>query len=99
MSRYKFTSVRQEEVPRRGTLIYPHIPENAEDIYVITTVGDRLDVLASSYYGDSSLWWIIASANPSIRRDSLNVAPGIQLRIPYNKQEVLKSVTKVNNQR
>tara|TARA_R100000951_G_scaffold97632_1_gene87303 strand:+ start:3396 stop:3695 length:300 start_codon:yes stop_codon:yes gene_type:complete len=99
MSRYKFTTIQQEDTPRRGTLIYPYVTEHPEDIYVITTVGDRLDVISSSYYGDSSLWWIIASANPSIRRDSLNVAPGIQLRIPYNKQEVLKSVTKVNNQR
>jgi len=99
MSRYKFTTVRQEGTPRRDTLIYPYVAEHPEDTYVITTVGDRLDVLASSYYGDSSLWWIIASANPSIRRDSLNVTPGIQLRIPYNKQEVLKSVVKVNNQR
>lgn len=99
MSRYKFTSVRQEEVSRRGTLIYPHIPENAEDIYVISTVGDRLDILASNYYGDSSMWWIIASANPLLKRDTLTVSPGLQVRIPYSKQEVIKKITQENNQR
>jgi phage tail protein X len=99
MSRYKFTSVRQEEVPRRGTLIYPYIPENAEDIYVISTVGDRLDILASNYYGDSSMWWVIASANPLLKRDTLTVPPGLQVRIPYSKQEVIKKITQENNQR
>ena len=99
MSRYKFADVQQGNTPKRNTLIYPYIAEHSEDTYVITTVGDRFDILASSYYGDSSLWWIIASANPLIRRDSLTIPSGIQLRIPYNKQEVFKKITQVNNQR
>jgi nucleoid-associated protein YgaU len=27
-------------------------------------VGDRLDSLAESFYGDPRLWWVIAQANP-----------------------------------
>ena len=61
---------------------YPDIPLGRNDIYVYTTVGDRLDILAQQYYKDSSLWWIIANANPKLRQDSLTPSPGIQIRIP-----------------
>jgi hypothetical protein len=99
MSRYKYTTVQQNEVPRRNTLIYPAIPEHSEDIYVISTVGDRLDILASNFYGDSSLWWIIAAANTELRRDTLTVPTGVQVRIPYSKLEVITKITEENNQR
>lgn len=99
MNRYKFTSTLQEATPRKGTLVYPYIPEHPEDIYVISTMGDRLDILARDYYGDSELWWVIASANPSLRRDTLQITPGIQLRIPHSRLEAIKKLTEENNQR
>ncbi len=43
--------------------VYPDIPLTNEDNYVITTLGDRLDLLAFDFYGDTSFWWVIASAN------------------------------------
>ena len=43
--------------------IYAKIPLSDNDVYVATETGDRLDSLAYEYYGDSTLWWIIASAN------------------------------------
>ncbi len=61
--------------------IYPLITPRETDIYVITTVGDRLDILANQYYKDPRMWWIIASAN-NIRKDSIFITPGTQLRIP-----------------
>ena len=45
------------------SIIYPNIPLRDDDVYVATETGDRLDTLAHQYYKDSSLWWIIASAN------------------------------------
>jgi len=63
--------------------IYPDIPMSNEDNYVITVLGDRLDLLAFDFYGDSSLWWVIASAN-ALPGDSLVVEPGTQLRIPVD---------------
>jgi hypothetical protein len=63
--------------------IYPDIPLSDADQYVITTIGDRLDLLAFDIYKDTSLWWIIASAN-GLRGDSLVPPPGMQLRIPTN---------------
>ncbi len=34
------------------------------------------------FYRDSDLWWIIASANPQVKKDTLFIEPGLQLRIP-----------------
>ena len=64
-----------------NTNLYPFINPQDSDIYVITTVEDRLDILANQFYKDPTLWWIIASAN-SLKRDSIFIKPGTQLRIP-----------------
>lgn len=61
--------------------VYPDIPLTGADVYVITTFGDRLDLLAFDYYGDSSMWWIIASAN-ALPGDSMFPPVGEQIRIP-----------------
>jgi len=44
------------------TNIYPEVQPTNSDYYVITTVNDRLDLIAQDFYQDSSLWWVIASA-------------------------------------
>ena len=75
--------------------IYPDIPATNDDYYVITTLGDRLDLLAYDFYQDSSLWWVIASAN-SLPGDSIYPPVGIQLRIPVNIQSVLVNYKSVN---
>lgn len=61
--------------------VYPDIPYTEDDTYIITTGTDRYDTLAKQFYNDSSLWWVIASANNS-KKDGLIVEQGIQLRIP-----------------
>jgi len=62
---------------------YPKIPLSINDIYATTLVGDRLDLIANQFYKDVDLWWVITTANPSvIRRDSFNLKPGLQIRIP-----------------
>ena len=53
------------------------------DIYVITQAGDRLDLLAHQFYGDSTLWYAIASTN-GVGKGTYALEPGIQLRIPAN---------------
>jgi hypothetical protein len=80
------------------SVIYPDIPVTADDIYVITTGGDRYDTLAQQFYGDSSLWWVIATANNS-KKDSLVVAQGIQLRIPNDPGAARRSFDDVNRTR
>lgn len=78
---------------------YPNIPLSADDIYIITTIGDRLDYLAYSYYNDSTLWWVIAMANNNITKGSLFPAPGTQLRIPLDISSILRLYNDFNTAR
>lgn len=65
-------SLAQRPVPAPGT--YP-------DVLRHTIVGAQLlDELARIYYGDSSLWWVIADANEP--RFPLDWKPGDSLIIP-----------------
>tara|TARA_R110000822_G_scaffold291727_1_gene413688 strand:+ start:829 stop:1128 length:300 start_codon:yes stop_codon:yes gene_type:complete len=76
---------------------YPEIPLSEDDIYVITVFGDRLDILANQYYGDSTLYWIISAANPSQSFSSMYIIEGSQLRIPNNVSNVLSSYRALNS--
>ena len=67
--------------------LYPKIPLRDDDIYVASETGDRLDTLAYQYYQNSSLWWIIASAN-NIHDAPLGLKDGTILRIPQNYIEI-----------
>ena len=78
---------------------YPNIPLSESDVYVITTVGDRLDSLAYSYYNDATLWWIIAIANNNATKGALYPIPGTQLRIPTNVNIVLNLFNQFNKVR
>jgi len=86
MSRYTFVpffSTPEKPERRYINVKYPSIPRGSQDIYVYVTEGDRYDVLAQTYYNDSTLWWIIARANATISStDSLYPSPGAQIRIP-----------------
>jgi len=78
--------------------IYPDIPFSDSDVYVIPVLGDRLDLLAYDVYSDSSLWWIIASAN-GLPGDSLIPPIGQQLRIPINVQSIIDNYNSINKVR
>jgi hypothetical protein len=78
---------------------YPNIPLSESDVYVITTIGDRLDLLAYSYYGDINLWWIISSANNNVTKGSMFPVPGTQLRIPTDVNRVLELLNQFNQAR
>ena len=81
-----------------ANVMYPNLPLHPEDTYLIAAGGDRYDTLALQFYSDSSLWWIIASANNS-ERASLVVKPGVQLRIPADKQAVIQLFNTTNANR
>lgn len=99
-NRYKNIRMLSTESGRSYTSnpIYPTVPPTEEDLYVLTTVGDRYDTLALQFYNDSSLWWIIASAN-NLERASLVPTPGIQLRIPSDKLNAIRLYNEVNSTR
>lgn len=91
------TDILKDENNKRyyGSSIYPLISPKQSDIYIITTEGDRLDIFANRYYGDSSLWRIIAASN-DIRQDSVFIIPGTQLRIPTDISAFLNELSNVN---
>jgi nucleoid-associated protein YgaU len=68
-------------------------------VYVITTIGDRLDSLAYSYYNNATMWWVISMANNNVTRGSLFPTPGTQLRIPTDLNTVLNLYKQFNNVR
>ena len=77
---------------------YPEIPLNINDLYIKTTIGDRLDLLANRFYGDTQLWWVIATANMSkVRRDNFALKPNIEIRIPSNLRSILRDFDELNN--
>lgn len=73
--------------------IYPNISLRDDDVYVATESGDRLDTLAHQFYGDSTLWWIIASAN-NIHNAVFGLEDGTLLRIPQNYIQILNNFTR-----
>lgn len=83
MSRYETIGTRTvENKTVKETSIYPEVVASEEDYYIITSMGDRYDLLADQFYGNVDYWWVIAANNPHSRRDTLFLEPGLQLRIP-----------------
>jgi hypothetical protein len=85
MNRYSqipITKTKENPSLRYANVKYPNIPLDPQDLYVYTTIGDRYDLIAQSYYSDSRLWWVINRANPNQPNDSLYPTSGTQIRIP-----------------
>ena len=70
-------------ITKLSTTLYKIIPEQNDDIYVMSTEGDRLDNLAAQFYGDVNLWWYIAKAN---NLTFMTIPVGTRLRIPGTTQ-------------
>jgi len=86
MSRYFDTPIQTKEDSKTGknittytTTIYETVDERDSDIRILSTEGDRCDLLAHRFYGDSSLWWFIARVN---NLKTMNIPAGTSLRIP-----------------
>jgi hypothetical protein len=91
-------NLRKLGTPYYSPTIYPEIPLSENDIYVITDFGDRLDLLADQFYKDTTLYWVIASANPNVVNfGSLSLQEGTQLRIPSDINGILRSYNILNN--
>lgn len=102
MNRYENTDIltmANTNRPYYKGKFYPDIPLSESDEYIITTVGDRLDNIAFSYYRDSTLWWVIAAANNNITKGALFPEPGTQLRVPTDINAVLDLYNQFNQAR
>lgn len=98
MSRYTNSEVLKRKDSKKQYLestIYPIVKASDTDLYIISEKGDRLDLLANKYYGDQTMWWIIATAN-NINDATFYVEPGIQLRIPTDTTKVLSDLQNIN---
>ena len=98
-SRIKYTRTKSKLNQKRYyyPLKYPEIPLDAGDIYIITSIGDRLDNLAHEFYKDSELWWVISCANTDVvRRDSFFIKPGLQIRIPAGITYIKNEFERIN---
>ena len=104
-SRYTSINTTLDKVPNSKkttlgyqTVKYPEIPLSINDIYVITTLGDRLDLIAQQFYSDPSLYWIISSANPDVvNLGSLFIPVGTELRIPTNISAIKSLFNQLNS--
>jgi hypothetical protein len=97
--RYEQNTILKEKFTNKTYFknkLYPNIPISSEDIFVITTVGDRLDLLSYTYYKNPEYWWVISMANNNVTKGSLFPIPGTQLRIPLNINEVLRTFNELN---
>ena len=90
-------NLRNKRISYKDISQYPLVSQSESDIYVITEFGDRFDSLAFQFYGDVTLYWIIAIANPNIIPfDSLFIPVGSQIRIPQDISSIIDSYNELN---
>jgi nucleoid-associated protein YgaU len=69
---------------------YPSLVPSNNDTYIVARAEDRLDLIATDFYGDPTLWWVVAMAN-DLPGDSMYTPLGFQLRIPSNLSNALNA--------
>jgi len=96
-SRYKNTKIKIGSNGKRvfKPTMYPKIPIRDSDIFIYPKFGDRLDNLALKYYGDISLWWIIAKAN-DLDAAHIGLEVDKQIRIPTDIDIILDALTEMS---
>ena len=78
--------------------IYPSVALSNEDYYIIAREEDRMDLVAEDFFGDSTLWWVIAMAN-DLPGDTMYPPLGFQLRIPSNASRAINEFNSLNSNR
>ena len=96
MKRYENNKIKTYKDGKRvyTTTYYQSIPLSNTDQFIQTKDGTRLDTIAQEFYGDISLWWIIAKANGI--RGFTSLKSGIKLRIPSNVSDILEKFKNLN---
>ena len=97
MKRYATTRQKIDKSGIRvySTTYYPEIRISDGDSFMYPIEGERLDNLANKYYGDTTLWWIIAKANglkckPALSSDEI-------IRIPGNISSIIEKFQNLNS--
>ena len=96
IKRYENNKIKVDKDGKRvyTTTYYPRIPLSNSDQFILTKDGMRLDQLAQTFYGDSTLWWVIASANKI--RGFTSLKSGTALRIPADIPRILEKFKQLN---
>ncbi len=96
-SRYSNTKVKRDKSGIRvyKTTYYPDIPISDNDQFIYPRYGERLDLLSYKFYGDVTLWWVIAKANGL--KGKMYVPQDTEIRIPGNVSKVLEDFNNLNN--
>jgi len=96
-SRYSNTKIKRDKSGIRvyKTTYYPDIPISDNDQFIYPRYGERLDLLAHRFYGDVTLWWVIAKANGL--KGKVFVPQDTEIRIPGNVSKVLEDFNNLNN--
>jgi nucleoid-associated protein YgaU len=101
--RYQFISTKKSDTGLPETTgktiyqpaYYPNIEAKEDDTYIIAKSTDRLDLIAYDFYGDSTLWWVIAMVN-NLPGDSIYPPDGSYIRIPSDISEILNRFSEEN---
>ena len=95
-SRYSNTKIKRDKSGIRAykTTYYPDIPISDNDQFIYPRYGERLDLLAHRFYGDVTLWWVIAKANGL--KGKVFVPQDTEIRIPGNVSKVLEDFNNLN---
>ena len=98
MNRTDFSETLRTKFGKRfySTVSYPTIPLSSNDTYVLTESGDTLTDIANKFWNDVNLWWVIATVNPHIKKDSLHLDTDLQLRIP-DLEQFMTEFKKINS--
>ena len=96
MKRYSTTRAKIDKAGFRvyATTYYPEIPIENGDKFIYSKFGDRIDLLAHKFYGDVTLWWVIAKANGL--KGKMYVPQNTEIRIPGNVSKVLEDFNNIN---
>lgn len=82
-SRYTRTALMDGQ-PRR-TLSLRRISRTDGVLEHVVMEGERLDHLATRFYGDAEKYWLILDANPDELDPFALLVPGRRIRIPQNR--------------
>ena len=97
--RNKFTRVKKDKVEGlryKSTTLYPTITRKDSDITYYTKFGDSYGSLAHRFYGDQSLWWIIAKANEGFK-GNIRFKIGERILVPMEVGEIVSELERLNN--
>jgi nucleoid-associated protein YgaU len=98
MSRYKNTKIITDKITKYPVLSsteYPIIKRKDSDIVYFVKFDDSYHTLAYRFYGDTSLWWIIARANNNFA-GNFTMVIGSKIIIPTEIGEILSKLAKLN---